>query len=95
MPCAGVRCLYDDGTGRDGTDHAHAYPGLGGAVQYMTRTRLFGAGAAVARSIARMVWRSIADVRPGSLAAAPLHGCSRRPSLLAGCGREHRYRATG
>lgn len=57
MPCAGVRCLYD-GTGRDGTDHA--YPGLGGAVQYMTRTRLFGA--AVARSIARMVWRSIADV---------------------------------
>lgn len=57
MPCAGVRCLYD-GTGRDGTDHA--YPGLGGAVQYMTRTRLFGA--AVARSIARRVWRSIADV---------------------------------
>jgi hypothetical protein len=55
MPCAGVRCLY-----YDGTDHAHAYPGLGGAVQYMTRTRLFGA--AVARSIARMVWRSIADV---------------------------------
>lgn len=57
MPCAGVRCLYDDGTGRIMLMHI---PGLGGAVQYMTRTRLFGA--AVARSIARMVWRSIADV---------------------------------
>lgn len=67
---------------RDGTDHAHAPHAS------------FRRGCCAVNCTHGMAIYRGRSIRPGSLAAAPLHGCARRPSSLAGCGRVHRYRLT-